>query len=390
MEREDNAGLRLHDMLLSFNGRRIGGMMISELEVELEVCGPLLTLVVSRYKLPVSVEDRIRQAECRYQCEVDRALNDQRRLGWTDLISPSGPGSKITLMGLSSLCAAEECERPGEPMRLGVDMSLQDKYEPKASRTSHLHCVSIPRASVTEASNKDSPQMTVFDSGMRGVLNARGLPLAPKLKLSEDKGLQLHQHMVGNSSVPASQSTASGAKNRDEIMIVDGGRMRSVLNSSGLPLAPKLDLSQDNGPDLHQHMVGNSSVPASQSAAPGTKKGDDIDCTANQFEVGVDDAVQSLVLSQLDNDFENPWMGCACGSVHESDVPVFWIQCDHCESWYNVSPICVGFDEKEAVSLPSWTCWGCPSSDRVTSHRNVGADGTSAVSASGVAALNVA
>ena len=59
---------------------------------------------------------------------------------------------------------------------------------------------------------------------------------------------------------------------------------------------------------------------------------------------------------------ENPWMGCVCGVVHDKSKKdcVFWIQCDSCQSWYDVSENCVGFDSEEAEKLPNWVCWACP------------------------------
>jgi hypothetical protein len=44
---------------------------------------------------------------------------------------------------------------------------------------------------------------------------------------------------------------------------------------------------------------------------------------------------------------------------HDEDVPVFWIQCGVCCSWYNVARSCVGFGEEQAESI-KWICPGCP------------------------------
>lgn len=40
---------------------------------------------------------------------------------------------------------------------------------------------------------------------------------------------------------------------------------------------------------------------------------------------------------------ENSWLGCVYGGTHEEPTPVFWIQCDTCDAWYNCDPKCVGF-----------------------------------------------
>jgi len=56
---------------------------------------------------------------------------------------------------------------------------------------------------------------------------------------------------------------------------------------------------------------------------------------------------------------DTPWNGCVCGVTHAHPLVVFWIACDDCNAWYNVSPKCVGFDDKKAKVLEKWVCWEC-------------------------------
>jgi hypothetical protein len=56
---------------------------------------------------------------------------------------------------------------------------------------------------------------------------------------------------------------------------------------------------------------------------------------------------------------DDPWIDCVCGESHETDVSMFWIQCDLCRTWLHVSSECVGFDEKEAKKLKKWVCNVC-------------------------------
>jgi hypothetical protein len=63
---------------------------------------------------------------------------------------------------------------------------------------------------------------------------------------------------------------------------------------------------------------------------------------------------------------ENVCMGCVCGRIHSKDSrsnEVFWIQCESCEAWYDVSKNCVGFTMQQAKSIDRWTCWACPESE---------------------------
>ena len=74
--------------------------------------------------------------------------------------------------------------------------------------------------------------------------------------------------------------------------------------------------------------------------------------------------VNETVLSYLDEDA--PWNGCVCGAIHPSPLVVFWIACDKCSAWFNVSPKCVGFDEGAASTLKEWICWECKPPVEVT------------------------
>ena len=65
------------------------------------------------------------------------------------------------------------------------------------------------------------------------------------------------------------------------------------------------------------------------------------------------------------HDDENAWLGCVCGKVHKTESRgrqggvMFWIQCDVCRSWYDVSSKCVGFTQIEAEAVDHWNCWAC-------------------------------
>ena len=58
-------------------------------------------------------------------------------------------------------------------------------------------------------------------------------------------------------------------------------------------------------------------------------------------------------------DGDDPELGCICGDIHEEPEPVFWLHCDTCESWYNNSVRCLGFDQEAANKLKEWTCASC-------------------------------
>jgi len=59
------------------------------------------------------------------------------------------------------------------------------------------------------------------------------------------------------------------------------------------------------------------------------------------------------------DDDSNPWLGCVCGETHESPMPVFWIQCDSCDAWFNCAAHCVGFSKEDAGRKGDWKCSDC-------------------------------
>ena len=76
---------------------------------------------------------------------------------------------------------------------------------------------------------------------------------------------------------------------------------------------------------------------------------------------------ESELLHSIDLDLiagDEPWMGCVCGETHPEPIVVFWIQCDFCRAWYNVSEKCVGFDEIRAKTVKEWTCQSCKILDK--------------------------
>lgn len=73
-----------------------------------------------------------------------------------------------------------------------------------------------------------------------------------------------------------------------------------------------------------------------------------------QFTLGEDESVNISLYEG-----EEPWLSCICGKTHPSPIKVFWIQCDGCSSWYNVSHKCCGFDQDQAKILVKWHCPAC-------------------------------
>ena len=76
----------------------------------------------------------------------------------------------------------------------------------------------------------------------------------------------------------------------------------------------------------------------------------------------IDDIHSDQSHSKTWTEDDNAWLDCVCGETHPKPVRLFWIQCDDCNSWYNVAPICVGFTKSEASSIAKWVCRACDDS----------------------------
>ncbi len=74
------------------------------------------------------------------------------------------------------------------------------------------------------------------------------------------------------------------------------------------------------------------------------------------------------------DDDSNPWLGCVCGETHDSPTPVFWIQCDSCNAWYNCFSACLGFDKHEAEHQQGWECPECTVFDGVATKKIASVD----------------
>lgn len=284
-------------MLICLNGKRVGGLMESEVELELEVCGPRLTLVVSRCKRTNTLEGKLWEAERQYQKAVDEALNDPHRLGWVDLVArPSGAASSVQARPVSAITAAVGAE--------GATSTCQDKGPP---------VVSARFAASTVQPTPTCARLAPFSQDDTLSSNTR----VPDTMCYMDSVLQLE---------PSATSTSPRLATR---------------------------VYAERGPDFDNSATARSS-PSIKKEEPAREHADFI----------------ALTQEDLASEYENAWMGCVCGVVHDKTVPVFWIQCDYCQSWYNVSPQCVSFDENDAQDLPSWTCWGCPSFDSSQSEKH--------------------
>ena len=105
--------LQLHDMIICINGKSIGSMTMPELQIELDVCGPELMLVVSRFDIQENTQDSTTLEDLsmdwndigagaslkrkRVSFGEDRAVRDLYELKWqSDLQNEEAEGSELS------------------------------------------------------------------------------------------------------------------------------------------------------------------------------------------------------------------------------------------------------------------------------------------------------
>jgi hypothetical protein len=86
-------------MILSMNGKSIGGMTELGISVELGVCGRELELVVARYRDSEGAAQQLAALEQSEWNSFDQAVGDKRRLDWFEMNTPGAkPSPRITML----------------------------------------------------------------------------------------------------------------------------------------------------------------------------------------------------------------------------------------------------------------------------------------------------
>ena len=269
-ESDNTSGLRMNDMILSMNGKSVGGMTELGLSIELEVCGPELELVVSRYKHSTSSASQALTKDRQTWESFDREMNDSRRLDWYEVNAPT-PGASSGADNLPQM-----------------DLMPLD-FQSSANRTPMV-------------ADTDEPRDERF---------------AEEMVSEEDQS---------HSSTPSEQERSSPHQTETK------GFSQITFSQ----FSPTSETSETHLP--------NTQKPAVEGHP--------------QDEVEEDKSSDSECWS----DDDEAWLGCVCGEIHPDPIPVFWVQCEECNAWYNVAPKCVGFSEKEAASVERWTCRACTDS----------------------------
>lgn len=247
----------MNDMVLAINGKQIGGLTVTGLELELDMCGTNLLLVVSRYKFARRTEEEIDKVGRACCYGLDEAINDKRLLNWIDINDTEDTHKFL---------------KPVDEVRRTVSPS---------ERINTDNTIAILEPKIEDISLKGSGKVRPFED-------------------------------ISTTEAPDKESAHAD--------------IPTSMNNNQI------------------HPIG------AQPVLEGTNRSDNTNSDSETDVTGEESAC---------TDDGNAWLGCICGKVHKR-IPVFWIQCDKCNSWYNVAPKCVGFTERDAHSLKKWFCSGCP------------------------------
>ena len=150
---EESHGLCVNDMIVAINGKVVGGMTEVGVEIELEISGPCLQLVVSRYKHSQEVSNKLASTERQMLQVMDNLARDDRLLGWLEVGNAKPQETNRDSLGdlpndletESSLCGESQAQTKNPP-----------KDATKDSRaTGRLDSSSLPKEAASEDKGKN-------------------------------------------------------------------------------------------------------------------------------------------------------------------------------------------------------------------------------------------
>ena len=304
-------------MILAVNGKMTAGMTMVQFEVELELSGPSLMLTVSRFKYPNRVREQVVQQERQLQTKLNEMISDDTQLGWIDYVTNKDNAGNAP----ADILAGLDANKAPIPLDDGAQHDASEIREDPVAKEA-----------------KASPKKRAPRQVCTLVAAAKESPVAPNR----------NQVSMVNTS-PIDNSNDSLEKVATPPMHAKRRSSPERSNST-----PRLKSS----PPKHIYRkVNKGSPPMLGKGAASAKR-----ASTSPFS----DASSSAKEEEWSDD-GNAWNGCVCGVVHERGTRVFWIQCDTCQSWYNVGERCVEMSEKEAKNMQRWFCWACevPPSDTV-------------------------
>lgn len=341
-------------MIISIQGKGVGGMTTVGVEIELELGGPDMVLLVSRYKFGDEIREFFGQAEKSFIHAVDAAINDDRLLGWTNIcagtspetanIKPSGDAYIPSVDKLSSFFITNEISPVNA--KQAVTASFMDR-EPRAidepnfgheiitsSKDLAGDAVEEEQDASGYCSDKSSRHSDAFDDEPMDDASVEWKHGSSGADLLRRERINMDLMTSDEGSLSTRLSSNDFRDNGDKVSAAIGARRGGSTPIEQTTLAVAFGQREWSAAAAQQRDVSSDS-----DIGLGSETGQD-DCT----------------------DDGNAWCGCVCGQTHEKSDEhneIFWIQCDSCSTWYDSSSRCLGFSQREVDESTKWVCEGC-------------------------------
>ena len=349
----------MNDMIVSINGKHVGGMSEAGFEIEVEISGSELVLLVSRYKFASKVQDRIQEAERSYLDAIDKVINDERLLGWTDI-----GATTTTILSEPEVLSANLESALASPIAAG-----KPKVSPQtiSARRANGSCSdeSVEQVKISRVEDDTNlirnfvghtPSRMETKFGEAGELSSSYQETNLNKKANPQADCQVPEETTRLSSPPKTKPDAGAEEySHSQESMSFPNPISEVVAEEDCADSQGSILSQNDLADDEAEVFAHSQ--RSMSSHKTTLETNEQECIRSQG---------SETIKGDESDWEddgNAWLGCVCGVIHSEKVAVFWIQCDTCQSWYNVSEECAGLGVNDAEKVERWICWGCPVSD---------------------------
>uniref|UniRef100_A0A7S3VBC4 PDZ domain-containing protein n=1 Tax=Chaetoceros debilis TaxID=122233 RepID=A0A7S3VBC4_9STRA len=308
-------GLQVNDLILCINGKKVDGMTVVDLEVELEISNSQILLVVAQCRTPIDTDTH------------DQSIHPHHCLGellhWTETGLKANHSQSESTACVNSV-SMDVVPNTSSLEGLPVDANAIDDSKNTKEVGSQSH-------SRTLSEKYDSCHAQSFvqnDTSFR-------LPSPPPSDTEE-------------SSVEKIQPSRCIATT-------------DLVNKSTYT-------------SLHIRHLPQDTKDAKKKSSKPAKEILEKSAVGNQEQIRHETDWSSEAEPEWEDD-ENPWLGCVCGEIHESPAPVFWIQCDGCDAWFNCAPACIGFDKQEALEKSDWECAECTICDETHFGSNLSVEG---------------
>jgi hypothetical protein len=345
-------------MIICINGKSVGNMTLPELQIELEVCGPELVLVLSRFDInneSTTLEDLAMDwndigAGCASPKRKTVSFEESHDAEEKDLHVQNREKEELELVhGSNSACATLQTKE------LPPSDNRDEKKNTPAKSLSPKHPLSLckstkPRPNPSWSLSKCQQQrkshtVVNYSSHPNNSNSPKGGSCASTSESSKSEKKQSSKKRGRISTVEKERPIARIDQTKDTRLNASESTKTSGRDRS--TVAPTRYQEQLDELSDEDHTIVPNSVPRKNKETTVALKDHTMEASSAEDECGYDD------------DDDDPWLGCVCGKTHPPPIKVFWIQCEGCNAWHNVAQECVGFDASAAEELDEWCCWAC-------------------------------